>query len=871
MADGSDAIADWPLLNALVNTASGATWVSIHHGGGVGIGRSIHAGQVSVADGTALAGAEAGAGADQRPGDGRHPARRRRLRPGRRGRGRGGAPAGADGRAGTSTRARRDDDGCRVAAVACTRPSGAGDLLRAATTEAASTDVGGDRRHRRATGGSPGRRTTPACASGSPARRPRAGWTSSRTAPATSGRGGATRIADRPRRRPRLAPRLGARRRRLRRPARRGVGARRGRRAARPRVRARPARSASPCFADEEGARFGVACAGSRLLTGALDPDRARALSDADGLDAWPRRCAGPGRDPAALGRDDETLRRVGAFVELHVEQGRGLVDRLDRPVGVGTAIWPHGRWRLDLPGEANHAGTTRAGRPPRPDARPRRRPCSPPAAAAAWHDALATCGKVAVGAERGQRRPVASPPGSTPAAPATRRAGGRRRGGGGSSRRTAAPSSRSRGPPDGVRRDPGGPPRRGLGARGSAASACWRPAPGTTPASSPPPASPTAMLFVRNPTGRLALAGGARRAEPTACRGRGAGARSLAGRWRVRATVRLAARRARDAVLGRARAAARRAARRRRSPSTGSRRARRFAAVTPGTAPGDAARLPGRRPARASPTRTPTPSTGRCAGARTTAAAPSGPGASGCTPSPPGSTPTPTSRSPGPSYAEMALAGHHRRRRVPLPAPRPGRQPLRRPERDGRGAAPAAADAGVRLTLLDTCYLPAASDGHAARGRAAPVRRRHRRALGGPGRRAAATARGCGSARPSTRSAPCRATQLRRRRRGRGRGDGPLHVHVSEQPAENDACRAPTALTPTELLAAAGRCSGRATTAVHATHLTADDIALLGGSGTTRLRLPDHRARPRRRHRPGPARCATPGRRSRSAPTSTP
>jgi urocanate hydratase len=55
MADGSDAIADWPLLNALVNTASGATWVSIHHGGGVGIGRSIHAGQVSVADGTPLA------------------------------------------------------------------------------------------------------------------------------------------------------------------------------------------------------------------------------------------------------------------------------------------------------------------------------------------------------------------------------------------------------------------------------------------------------------------------------------------------------------------------------------------------------------------------------------------------------------------------------------------------------------------------------------------------------------------------------------------------------------------------------------------------------------------------------------------------
>jgi len=55
MADGSDAIADWPLLNALINTACGASWVSIHHGGGVGMGKSIHAGQVCVADGTELA------------------------------------------------------------------------------------------------------------------------------------------------------------------------------------------------------------------------------------------------------------------------------------------------------------------------------------------------------------------------------------------------------------------------------------------------------------------------------------------------------------------------------------------------------------------------------------------------------------------------------------------------------------------------------------------------------------------------------------------------------------------------------------------------------------------------------------------------
>ena len=90
MLDGSDAIADWPLLNALLNTASGATWVSIHHGGGVGMGRSIHAGQVSVADGTALAAAEARTRADQRSRHGRHPAHRRGIRARRRGRRRAG-------------------------------------------------------------------------------------------------------------------------------------------------------------------------------------------------------------------------------------------------------------------------------------------------------------------------------------------------------------------------------------------------------------------------------------------------------------------------------------------------------------------------------------------------------------------------------------------------------------------------------------------------------------------------------------------------------------------------------------------------------------------------------------------------------------
>jgi beta-ureidopropionase / N-carbamoyl-L-amino-acid hydrolase len=111
-------------------------------------------------------------------------------------------------------------------------------------------------------------------------------------------------------------------------------------------------------FADEEGARFGVACAGSRLLTGALEPERARGLRDADGVDlAEAMRAAGA--DPAAIGRDAEALRRIGAFVELHVEQGRALVD-LDSPVGISTAIWPHGRWRCRFEGAADHAGTTR-------------------------------------------------------------------------------------------------------------------------------------------------------------------------------------------------------------------------------------------------------------------------------------------------------------------------------------------------------------------------------------------------------------------------------------------------------------------------------------------------------------------------------
>ncbi|MCW2790740.1 MAG: allantoate amidohydrolase [Aeromicrobium sp.] len=110
-------------------------------------------------------------------------------------------------------------------------------------------------------------------------------------------------------------------------------------------------------FADEEGARFGIACAGSQLATGALAPARALAQKDRDGI-TLAAAMAARGRDPRAVGRT-AWLADVGAFVELHVEQGRSLVHS-GAAVGVASAIWPHGRWRLDFCGEANHAGATR-------------------------------------------------------------------------------------------------------------------------------------------------------------------------------------------------------------------------------------------------------------------------------------------------------------------------------------------------------------------------------------------------------------------------------------------------------------------------------------------------------------------------------
>ncbi|MFD4539765.1 allantoate amidohydrolase [Streptomyces bauhiniae] len=111
-------------------------------------------------------------------------------------------------------------------------------------------------------------------------------------------------------------------------------------------------------FGDEEGARFGLACVGSRLAAGQLTVEQARLLTDGDGI-TLPKAMAAAGYDPDAIGADPERLARIGAFVELHVEQGRAL-DLSGDQVGIASSIWPHGRWRFDFRGEANHAGTTR-------------------------------------------------------------------------------------------------------------------------------------------------------------------------------------------------------------------------------------------------------------------------------------------------------------------------------------------------------------------------------------------------------------------------------------------------------------------------------------------------------------------------------
>jgi N-carbamoyl-L-amino-acid hydrolase len=112
-------------------------------------------------------------------------------------------------------------------------------------------------------------------------------------------------------------------------------------------------------FAEEEGSRFGRACLGSKLAAGQVSPEAARALADPAGV-TFADAARDAGVDPDGLGPVPWAA-QASCFVELHVEQGRGLID-LGQPVAIGTSILAHGRWRLDVHGEGNHAGTTRMG-----------------------------------------------------------------------------------------------------------------------------------------------------------------------------------------------------------------------------------------------------------------------------------------------------------------------------------------------------------------------------------------------------------------------------------------------------------------------------------------------------------------------------
>jgi beta-ureidopropionase / N-carbamoyl-L-amino-acid hydrolase len=111
-------------------------------------------------------------------------------------------------------------------------------------------------------------------------------------------------------------------------------------------------------FTEEEGARFRVPCLGSRLMTGAIDPETARALTDDDGITLAAAMTAA-GCDAGLLGPRPDLLDGMAAFVELHVEQGRALAP-MGAALGLAEGIWPHGRWRLVFSGRADHAGTAR-------------------------------------------------------------------------------------------------------------------------------------------------------------------------------------------------------------------------------------------------------------------------------------------------------------------------------------------------------------------------------------------------------------------------------------------------------------------------------------------------------------------------------
>lgn len=250
----------------------------------------------------------------------------------------------------------------------------------------------------------------------------------------------------------------------------------------------------------------------------------------------------------------------------------------------------------------------------------------------------------------------------------------------------------------------------------------------------------------------------------------------------------------------------------------------------TGAAAPPPGARCCAASPSRAWPTRTPTPSTGRCAPPSRSARGRSGPGARSCTASPRTSTPESYFDLARAVYAEMALAGITNVGEFHYVHHAPGGTPYADPNAMGEALIEAAAAAGIRITLLDTAYLAAgfgeAPNAHQRRFSDGTAEAWAERVSALKPREHALI----GAAVHSVRAVP--AGQLATVAAWAQERRAPLHVHLSEQTAENDACLAAHGRTPTQLLADHG-VLGPHTTGVHNTHLTDEDIALLGGTTT--------------------------------------
>ena len=398
----------------------------------------------------------------------------------------------------------------------------AGDRRPSGGCGATSRPVGRDADHAGATAASPGPATTTTCASGSPASAPPAGSTSRPTGWATSGRGGATRTPPSPPVTPASSPArhldsvpdggafdgpLGV------------VSAlRRRRRAARrPGFAPAAARSASSNFADEEGARFGVACAGSRVITGALDrrprPRAARRRRRHDGRgDARagprPRRARPRRRDPAPDRRLRRAARRAGPRPRRPRARRSGSAATSGRTAGGGSTC--PARPTTPAPPALDDREDA--------DARPGRRGASPPGAAADEHGCARDRrqGPASCPAGSTPSRQLRHRPGSTPAAPDADAGAPRRRRGAptSSASSTRLVTEESWTPTTDVRRRP-----RRAACAGAARrrSRCSAPAPATTPGILATAGIPTAMLFVRNPTGVSPLPRRVGRAPTTA------------------------------------------------------------------------------------------------------------------------------------------------------------------------------------------------------------------------------------------------------------------------------------------------------------------------------------------------------------------